>query len=162
MGKNEERVYATVAEAVDSMVEHYDKDDEKHKFYFKVQGDPFDVSFDIRVNYEGGYIMVLSRLNFDVPQKAYGKFVSEMTSVNYDELTIGSYDFSAEDGVCMFRYSQFFKEMLISQDAIRIMIRYVYDTVCNFNERLFNATREDDDDENGDAETDDQGVKSEE
>lgn len=135
------RLYDTMLKALDNMVSGYELNQEKHMAIFKVAGDPFDIMLTVRVEEEFEQFVVLSQLEFIVPDKYKPEYLMIVSSINFEEMFLGGFDFSLTEGVTVFRYSQICEESLMSQEAMEIAIKYVYDTVNKYNERLFRASR---------------------
>ena len=143
MSTNDQRMYDSIVGAVKSLVPNYGIDNEAKALEFIVAGDPFNVLIDIKFLEESGCYMFFSELGFTVPEANRMAYAGEICRINFDQLAIGSFDFNIEDGTTCYRLGQIYEDSLISEDTIKTTIRLVYDTVCKFNERLFNASRSD-------------------
>ena len=143
MSTNDQRMYDSIVSAVKSLVPNYGIDNEAKALEFIVAGDPFNVLIDIKFLEESGCYMFFSELGFTVPEANRLAYASEICRINFDQLAIGSFDFNMDDGTTCYRLGQIYEDSLISEDTIKTTFRLVYDTVCKFNERLFNASRSD-------------------
>ena len=141
MSTNDQRMFDAILSAVKSLVPNYGVDADSKVVEFAVAGDPFNVIIDIKFLEDSGCYMIFSELGFKVPEENRLNYAAQICQINFEQLAIGSYDFNVVDGTTCFRLGQIYEDSLISEDTMKGTIRLVYDTVCKFNELLFNASR---------------------
>ncbi|MCR4716360.1 MAG: hypothetical protein K5656_04185 [Lachnospiraceae bacterium] len=141
MDTNDQRMFDTILNAVKSLVPNYGVDSENKAIEFAVAGDPFNVIIDIKFLDDSGCYMLFSELGFKVPPENRANYAMEICRINFDQLALGSYDFDIKEGTTCFRFGQIYEDSLISEETLKTTIRLAYDTICKFNERLFNASR---------------------
>lgn len=135
------RIYDILDKLMPQLGEVVSNDEENYAIEVDVEAKPFDVHLKVEVHKENGIITIYSVLPYDVPEEVKSSFAEYITGLNYDNLYVGCFDFSPKRGKVVFRIALVYRESLLSSNTLKETLEYVVQTVCKYNEDIFNHTR---------------------
>lgn len=130
------QTYLVVKEWLDDQELRYDADDEKMVIELEIGSDDLPVHFKISVNEESERLSCMSHLTFKVKKDYRAVAAACLAMINYD-LSLGAFDYDFTDGDLWYRLVTPFHGSVISTDLVDQLIRTVYHTVDEFNDKLF-------------------------
>lgn len=142
--KEADRIYGSLKNVLNNMLDEYDKDDEERTVEFYVKAKPFDFQLRAIVVPEHHTLNLYSTLQFEVTEEHRSSYSMAICQLNYDEMFVGNYDFNTETGKTVFRLSVIYQSSLISNELVESALRCAYSTVTQKNEFLFKASRSND------------------
>ena len=104
--------------------------------------EPFKVHIKFSIYPENGLVTFFSVLPFEVPVTKVSEFAKLICSVNYNDFYAGNYDYNPDTGKIVFRLTILFRGSIISNELISESVQYVVDTVTKYNQRFFEAARD--------------------
>ena len=135
------RLYVMLDKIIPQMGEVVSNDSESYAIEADVAVKPFDVHLKVEIHKENGMITIYSVLPYDVPEEIRESFASYIAGLNYDNLYLGCFDYSPARGKIVFRTTIVYRDSLISEITLKDVLEYVVNSVCKFNEDIFNHTR---------------------
>ena len=130
------QVYLVVKDWLAENELKYDKDDESMKIELQIGGEDLPVDLQISVNEETSRLTCMSHLTFKVKKDNRATMAACLAIANYD-FVLGGFDYDFTDGDLWFRLATPFHESVLSIDAVDTLVRTVYNTVDEFNDKLF-------------------------
>jgi len=104
--------------------------------------EPFKVHLKLSVYPENGIMTLFSVLPFDVPATKASEFAKLICSINYNDFYAGNYDYNPERGKVVFRLAMLYRNSILSGELMEESIQYAISTVAKYNDRLFEAARD--------------------
>lgn len=135
------RLYLILDKIIPQMGDVVSNDAESYAIEADVDASPFEVHLKVEIHKENGMITIYSVLPYDVPEELKDSFAEYITGLNYDNLYLGCFDYSPARGKVVFRTTIVYRDSLISEVTLKDVLEYVVNSVCKFNEDIFNHTR---------------------
>lgn len=104
--------------------------------------EPFKVHLKLSVYPENGIMTLFSVLPFDVPATKVSEFSKIICSINYNDFYAGNYDYNPDRGKVVFRLALLYRNSILSRELMKESIEYCITTVSKYNDRLFEAARD--------------------
>lgn len=128
-------VYDTLCNTLTSMEWNFDRDDEKLRVTFGVQGDDIPMHFVIAIDEDRQLVRLISFLPFEFGEDKRVEGSVATNQINYS-LAEGCFDFGLNDGRPIFRVTTSFRESLVGDEMFRYMIHLACYTVDRYNDQL--------------------------
>lgn len=134
--KDSLKLYKQMCKVIDDIGWTYDRDEEKLRVDFKVNGDDLPIKFMMKIDEDMNLISVYSYLDVDVKPENYPEFSVAICLVNKKILN-GSFDFNPINGNCLYRINTSYRESIIDDEVFRYLLSVVGNTVDRYNDKLF-------------------------
>ena len=134
--KDSLKLYKQMCKVIDDIGWTYERDEEKLRVDFSVNGDDLPIKFMMKIDESMQLISVYSYLDVNVKPEDYSEFAIAICLVNRKILN-GSFDFNPINGTCLYRINSSYRESIIDDALFRYLLSVVCSTVDRYNDKLF-------------------------
>lgn len=131
------RLYGIVKETALSVGKFVSEDKAKRELEINIESKPFDVHMKLSVTESSGLFTIYSILPYKVPEESASEFGPFICKLTYDNVYFGTFDYSPERGMVLFRTSMLYEESLLSKETVMRNILYVRGAVDQYNQEIF-------------------------
>ncbi|MBQ6661074.1 MAG: hypothetical protein IJM57_06575 [Lachnospiraceae bacterium] len=134
------RMFLSLKTVVGELVENYSVEEEKQTIFFQVSAEPFEVAFKIMLHPCQQLMTIYSKLSFTVDEQYRSAYSMAVNDLNYDRMYKGTFDFSVQKGITVYRIPVPYRKSLISRELLSDAIRDTFDTVTKYNQYLYDVS----------------------
>jgi hypothetical protein len=134
--KQARSVFITLCKALDNLEFNYERNEED--FYVKcgARGDDLPMEVRIKIIPERTLVTLNSVLPVTFSQEKITDAALAISVINYNILA-GNFDLDISDGMVAYRMTNSYRESLLSADLFEYMIMVSFNTIDNYNDKLF-------------------------
>lgn len=133
---NAKKIYNNLCSFLDAKNMHYDKDDEKLRVDFGMNGDDLPMDFIIFADAERQILRLLSPMPFNFPEDKRMEGAIATCAATFS-LADGSFDYDISDGKIVFRMTASFRDVVLGEGTFEYMIACAGATIDKYNDKFF-------------------------